>query len=124
MTTSRNQEQGDPQVERGQLWRNRITHSRYWVLAARDGDALLMSLDIASGERRHWQPVRSMLWPKGAWVRMPEPQTAPRQLQTPSGNVRPSNVFFLQPRGALAQCQDPPAEQISCSQEVLASKTT
>lgn len=118
-----NQEQGGPQVERGQLWRNRITHKRYWVLAARDGAALLMSLDMARGERRHWQPVPSMLLPRGDWVRIPVPQTAPRQLQMPSGNVRPCNVYFLQPRAELAQCQDPPAEQISCLLDGSASKT-
>lgn len=123
MTTSLNQEQGDPQVERGQLWRNRITLKRYWVLAARDGAALLMSVDMASGGRRHWQPMPSMLCPKGDWVRMPVPQTAPPQLHYPSGSVRPSNVYFLQPRAALAKCQDPPTEQISCSLVVLASKT-
>lgn len=62
MNTSHIQEHDAPQVERGQIWRHRVTNKRYRVLAARDGSALLMALDLAGGAAngvpcaRCWRP--------------------------------------------------------------------
>lgn len=133
MNTSHIQEHDAPQVERGQIWRHRVTHKRYRVLAARDGSALLMALDLAGGPSQ-WRPVRSMLAPKGDWALMPGPHAALRQHLARSDIARPSivrtsNVFYLQPRKARAEAVERAqrtestelTERLACSFEVLAS---
>lgn len=62
MNTSHIQEHDAPQVERGQIWRHRVTNKRYRVLAAREGSALLMALDLAGGG----QPMASRALDAGA----------------------------------------------------------
>ena len=128
MNTSHIQEQDAPQVERGQIWRHRITHKRYRVLAARDGSALLMALDLAGGPSQ-WRPVRSMLAPKGDWALMPGPHAAQRQHVARSYIARPSNVFYLQHRKARVEAVERAqhterterTEGLACPFEVLAS---
>lgn len=107
MNTSQDQQDDVPEVERGQIWRHRVTNKRYRVLAVRDGSALLMALDLAGGPNQ-WRAVRSMLAPMGGWALMPGPHAVLRQhvarsdIALPS-NVRTSNVFNLLSRKARVE---------------------